>query len=88
MSSRRAFETVAHGETNTETRMRQRLRDHFFEAKLLRRIVPDLAHLLRGERTAEEQDQDFDEDDASPSGLWDPDSGPVAGGVNHSGEGT
>jgi len=37
---------------------------------------------MRAEPTAEEQAEDFDADDALPSGLWDPESGIVAGGVN------
>jgi hypothetical protein len=41
---------------------------------------------MRCEGVAEEQDRDFDTDDASPSGLWDPQSGVISGGVNHSPE--
>jgi CRISPR-associated protein Cas1 len=77
-----AFLVVAEGDGGVETRMRHVLRDRFFECRLLERIVPDLAFLMRAEPTAEEQAEDFDADDALPSGLWDPESGIVAGGVN------
>src|ERR1039457_2863556 len=39
---------------------------------------------MSGTASPEEQEDDFDADDALPSGLWDPETGIVAGGVNHS----
>ena len=75
---------VHDGNGGVETRMRHLLRDKFFESRLLERIVPDLAFLMSGAASPEEQEEDFDADDALPSGLWDPETGIVAGGVNHS----
>jgi CRISP-associated protein Cas1 len=79
-----AFRTAADGSGGVETRMRHLLRDRFFESRLLERIVPDLAYLMSGVSSAEEQEEDFDANDALPSGLWDAKTGIVAGGVNHS----
>ena len=81
-----AFRVAAEGEGNLESRMRQTLRDCFYQTRLLERIVPDLADLLRTESAGAELEEDFDEDDARPSGLWDPDSGQVNGGINHADE--
>jgi CRISPR-associated protein Cas1 len=79
-----AFRLAADGNGGIETRMRHLLRDKFFESRLLEKIVPDLAFLMSGTASPEEQEADFDADDALPSGLWDPETGIVAGGVNHS----
>ena len=79
-----AFRLVADGHGGVETRMRHLLRDRFYESRLLERIVPDLAFLMSGAASAEEQEEDFDANDALPSGLWDPENGIVAGGVDHS----
>jgi CRISP-associated protein Cas1 len=79
-----AFRLAADGNGAVESRMRHLLRDKFFESRLLERIVPDLAFLMSGAASPEEQEEDFDTDDALPSGLWDPETGIVAGGVNHS----
>jgi CRISPR-associated protein Cas1 len=76
-----AFRAVAQGTTGLESRVRHACRDAFQAGRLLQRIVPDIDRLLMLE--AEEQPgSDFDADEALPGGLWDPDAGEVAGGVN------
>jgi CRISPR-associated protein Cas1 len=82
-----AFRVAADGHGAVESRMRSLLRDKFLESRFLDKIVLDLAFLLRSDSDAEGQAADFDADDALPSGLWDPESGFVAGGVNYSDDG-
>jgi CRISPR-associated protein Cas1 len=80
-----AFETVAAGETDLEGRVRRACRDAFHASHLLERIVPDIDRTLLGPGGAAreaETDADYNEDAAAPGGLWDPDDGEVAGGVN------
>jgi len=75
-----AFEIVAEGETDLEGRVRRACRDTFHGRRLLSRIVPDLERALK---VAGVGDEGFDEDEALPGGLWDPEEGEVAGGQNH-----
>jgi CRISPR-associated protein Cas1 len=59
-----------------ETRVRRACRDMFTQYGLLRRVVGDLQDLF----PAQEADDEFDSDQALPGGLWDPETGVVAGG--------
>jgi CRISP-associated protein Cas1 len=79
-----AFRVAQDGNSAVETHMRHLLRDTFLESRLLEKIVPDLALLTRGATETKEQEEDFDADDAMPSGLWDPEAGTIAGGINYS----
>lgn len=78
-----AFQTVATGTTNLESRVRQACRDRFHRGKLLERIIPDIARVL-GEPTVAAVEYEFEGDGPvpSPGWLWDP-KGDVAGGVSH-----
>jgi CRISPR-associated protein Cas1 len=75
-----AFEAVADGTEHLERRVRHRCRDTFHDQRLLQRIVPDIDRVLGGD--ASEPEDLFDADAAAPGGLWDPQLGSVAGGVN------
>jgi CRISP-associated protein Cas1 len=80
-----AFRITAAGEKDLEMRVRRECRDLFHSSRLLQRIVPDIDDALKVEcDLAVFGDIDFDSDEALPGGLWDPDSGQVAGGVNRS----
>lgn len=76
-----AFQAVQEGEKDLERRVRHACRDLFRETRLLKRIVTDMEKLLSLEGL---QDVlfSFDEDEALPGGLWDPELGDVQGGVN------
>lgn len=76
-----AFQTVAAGQSDLETRVRTAMRDRFRETRLLERIVADL-DLLWGER--QPGGSPGDESDR-PGGLWDGD-GIVPTGVNYGDE--
>jgi CRISPR-associated protein Cas1 len=75
-----AFRCVAEGETRLESRVRHACRDAFREQRILDRIVPDLVRVLS--LAGEDEDAGFDSDEALPGGLWDPEGGEAAGGVN------
>lgn len=80
-----AFRAASGGEASLERRVRQDCRDAFRSAWLLQRIVSDVDLAIRGNGAAEAGElSDFDSDAAAPGGLWDPDVGEVAGGVNRS----
>jgi CRISP-associated protein Cas1 len=80
-----AFGAAAESGAQLEMRVRRACRDRFHKSRLLQRIVPDLDLILSVGTTGEEEaDTDFDSDDAAPGGLWDPDLGEVAGGVDWS----
>lgn len=66
-----AFQTVALGEENVESRVRQRLRAMFREAKLLERILPDIDSLLA---TGADPEVASESDAAAPAPLWDDES--------------
>ncbi len=76
-----AFRTTADGTDQLETRIRRACREAFAEARLLTRVVTDLARLFD---VAEEELVDKGEADTevSGAGLWDPEAGLVAQGVN------
>lgn len=77
-----AFEVAKEGPAQVESRVRRLLRDRFRQTQLLDRIVADIEDLLDidlSDQNAQVYDGD---DDALPSGLWDPDV-VVQGGVNY-----
>jgi len=83
-----AFAVTRTNPKDIEGTVRRAMRDQFFEERLLDRILPDLALLFEdiGEGVDASLDNLLDADDALPSGLWDPVSGRVEGGVNYSEE--
>lgn len=82
-----AFEVVAEGESNIETRVRHRLRDHFRDQRMLPSIIGDIDWVLTvGSSAEDDSDSDLDQELALPGGLWDPDAGVVTGGVNYADE--
>ncbi len=78
-----AFETAGEGDHDLERRVRIRLRDHFHRSDLLGRVIPDIERLLRVTSPRDAGLQPFDEDESYPGGLWDPENGIVAAGVNY-----
>jgi len=78
-----AFQVVVAGTKDLEMRVRRECRDLFHARKLLQRIMPDIDEALKVEcDLGVFGELDFDSDEALPGGLWDPDTGQVAGGVN------
>ena len=77
-----AFRAAAEAADGLEGRVRRACRDAFHESRLLPRIVPDIDRALGIDAADGDDSSDFDRDEALPSGLWDPDSGQVPGGVN------
>ena len=75
-----AFEIVAESQTDLERRIRQTLRDKFYEQKLLHRIIPDIENALNV--NTDDAEIEFDLDDAAPGGLWDGNDTSVPGGIN------
>ena len=75
-----AFETVAEGTHNAESRVRRACRDRFARDHLLKRIIPDIGRVLGRDLGSA---PDWDTDPITPGGLWDPDSGEVPGGINY-----
>ena len=80
-----AFAAALADPKDLEGKVRRRMRDMFFEERILERILPDLAVLFDGLNADVEASLDslLDTDDGLPSGLWDPVDGRVDGGVNH-----
>lgn len=80
-----AFATVSEGQHDLERRVRLACRDKFVSSRLLEKIIPDIQSILmlRGDP---EGNNSFDQDAASPSGLWDPTMADIAGGVDYSKE--
>lgn len=80
-----AFETVAEGTHNLESRVRQRCRDEFYRRKILERIIPDIGRVL-GEPSLAVLEYEFEGDGPipTPGWLWDP-GGNIAGGRAHGG---
>lgn len=76
-----AFIEVAKGGTRLESRVRHRCRDLFAEKELLGRILTDLDALFGTPPDTAAADR-FDQDEAAPGEIWDPD-GEVSGGQNH-----
>jgi CRISPR-associated protein Cas1 len=81
-----AFRCTAAGESKLESRVRHICRDLIREQRVLARIVDDLEKLFSAEGLDAREAELLDRHDAMPGGLWDPDEGEVAGGVNYAGE--
>jgi CRISPR-associated protein Cas1 len=64
-----AFETVANGSENVESRARQACREYFREDRLLEKILPDIDRLLG---IMPHEDFGADEDDSQPESWWQP----------------
>lgn len=79
-----AFHAVAEGQEGIETRIRRICRDLFKKQRILDRIIPDLDRAL--DIPLPSAAPDFDVDEGLPGGLWDPDHGVVAGGINYAEE--
>jgi CRISPR-associated protein Cas1 len=84
-----AFETVSWQSPSVEKQMRVACRQKFRDARLMRRILPDIADLLAVDVSAlAADDPAWDADPAAPGALWDPDratgtDGFSSGGVNY-----
>ena len=77
-----AFEMAAKGTETLEARIRRACRDEFYQQRLLQRIMPDIEKALAVVAEETVAEEDFDQDAALPSVLWDPEAGNAAGGVN------
>jgi CRISPR-associated protein Cas1 len=77
-----AFRAVAEGTDGLERRVRYACRDQFHSERILQRIVSDIDRVLEVD-VPPGPEMDFDQFDALPGGLWDPNRGQVRGGVNH-----
>jgi len=77
-----AFRAAAGVSTGIEREVRIICRDIFKETRLLERIADDIETVLALNGLAG-VNADFDEDQALPGGIWDPDSGTVNGGINY-----
>ncbi len=78
-----AFRAVMAGTNDLEGRVRRACRDVFHEQRLLQRVIPDIEEALGVQPSSgDDPGADFDAEDALPGGLWDPEGGEVAGGVN------
>jgi len=84
-----AFETASWHSASVEKQMRFACRQKFRDARLMQRILPDIADLLAVDAPeGAADDPDWDVDSAAPGALWDPDQatgtdGFAAGGVNY-----
>lgn len=78
-----AFRVVADGDQRVETRVRRACREAFDHQRLLARIVDDIAAVLGPADGGEDDRTAVDVDAALPGGLWDPETGEVAGGVSY-----
>lgn len=79
-----AFRAVAESGTDLERRVRLACRDLFVQTRLLQTIVDDLDGALEVPGLSDADfDQEFDNEQALPGGVWDPDLKVVAGGVNY-----
>lgn len=76
-----AFAAVTEGTVDLEGRVRRACRDAFHRERILQRIVPDIEKALSVQEAVSDGPA-FDSDEALPGGLWDPEVGEVAGGVN------
>jgi CRISP-associated protein Cas1 len=81
-----AFRCTAAGESRLESRVRHLCRDQIREQRMLERIVDDLGKLFAVEGLDRREAELLDRYDARPGGLWDPEDGQVAGGVNYADE--
>lgn len=78
-----AFRCTAAGESKLESRVRHLCRDQIREQRMLTRIVDDLERLFTPEGLNKYEAELLDRYDAQPGGLWDPNDGQVAGGINY-----
>lgn len=84
-----AFEVAVWQSASVERQMRVACRKKFQEARLMQRILPDIAELLDVSAVAESHDDPaWDGESASPGALWDPDPSDQSedrteGGVNY-----
>jgi CRISP-associated protein Cas1 len=78
-----AFQCVSSGTDALEERVRRACRHAFREARLLKRIVPDIEWALAMRMNRPNPETDPDADQAAPASLWDPEVGEVEGGRNH-----
>jgi len=85
-----AFRIAAEGDHDIESRTRAACRDAFYRSRLLERIIPDIGRVLDDEvqRVTRIDLEDELGNVKAPVWLWDPDEGPVAGGVNYGDEAT
>ena len=67
-----AFRITALGTDKLETTVRRECRDEFYRNKLLSRILPDIDKLFDLDKSEEELGWDIDEDQARPTGYWNP----------------
>ncbi|MGH7390343.1 MAG: type I-E CRISPR-associated endonuclease Cas1e [Candidatus Rokuibacteriota bacterium] len=82
-----AFREAAAGAAQLERRVRMACRDAFREARLLGRIIPDIAAVLGiTDQDVEAARRRVDEDPGLPGPLWDP-HGDVEGGQNQADHG-
>lgn len=82
-----AFSAVAASVSDLERRVRLACRDLFKETRLIERIVEDIERALAVPGVEElSLPGDVDEDQALPGGVWDPELGMVAGGINYADE--
>ena len=81
-----AFQAVAVSTEDLERRVRRECRNAFNTGRLLQRVIPDIERALSVDAAkGGDTEGDFDGDEALPGGLWDPELGEVAGGVNRAG---
>ena len=66
-----AFDVAARRPQHLEREVRAMARKRFYEAKLMNRILPDIARVLSVEDAADEPDE-FADDPALPAELWSP----------------
>ena len=85
-----AFDVVAWNPSSVERAMRDACRNKIREARLMQRILPDIAAVLDIDNVSEwlNDDPQWDVEAAAPSGLWDPsvpaaDGSCVDGGTNY-----
>lgn len=84
-----AFETASWRSASVEKQMRIACRQKFRDARLMRRIIPDITDVLAvDDSTSAADDPSWDNDPAAPGALWDPDratgtEGYSSGGVNY-----
>lgn len=74
-----AFEVVAESTEKVESRVRQRCRERFREAKLLQRILPDIDRLLGLKKAPPHFELDYDANAALPAPWWEPESDLASG---------
>lgn len=85
-----AFAVVSKDVRAVGRRARIACREAFKSRRLLKRIIPDIQHVLDVEKDQvdeedaglETDDEAFDGETSYPGGLWDPDDGVINGGVN------